>query len=111
MVNKNMSYEEMKHKLLEASDSYYNKSFSMMSDKEFDELKDIFTEKYPDDPFLKTIGAPVPENSKWEKDKHNIPMTSLNKVNTVEEFEKWLEIISKIYKKEWKIFRRSINGL
>lgn len=85
-----MKYEEMKKRLLEACDSYYNKSFSTMSDKEFDELKDEFTELYPNDPFLKTIGSPVPENSKWEKSKHNIPMTSCNKVNTTDEFVHWV---------------------
>jgi len=90
-----MNYEEMKEALIEACDSYYNRSFSTMSDDGFDKLKDEFKEKYPDDPFLKTIGAPPPENSKWEKVKHNIPMSSLNKVNKDTELEKWLESISK----------------
>lgn len=84
-----MNYEELKKRLIEACDSYYNKSFSTMSDKEFDELKDEFTKLYPNDPFLKTIGAPIPESSEWEKSKHNIPMYSCNKVNTVDEFMKW----------------------
>lgn len=85
-----MPYEEMKRKLIEACDSYYNRSFSTMTDAEFDKLKDEFTEHWPDDPFIKTIGAPVPENTKWNKVKHLIPMRSCNKVNTVEEFEKWI---------------------
>jgi len=85
-----MSYEEMKRALINASDAYYNKSFSIMSDAEFDKLKDEFTEHWPDDPFIKTIGAPVPVNTKWNKVKHLIPMRSCNKVNTVDEFMKWL---------------------
>lgn len=88
---KTLPYEQTKRMLLNACDSYYNKSFSEMSDADFDELKDAFREEYPDDPFLKTIGAPVPENSKWEKVKHRIPMYSANKVNTEEEFQKWVE--------------------
>lgn len=84
-----MNYEEMKKALLEANDSYYNKSFSTMSDADYDKLEDEFARLYPNDPFLKTIGAPIPENSQWEKAKHNIPMYSCNKVNTVIEFEKW----------------------
>jgi len=84
-----MKYEEMKRKLVEACDSYYNKSFSTISDKDFDALKDEFTRLYPNDPFLKTIGAPVPEASEWDKAKHKIPMHSCNKVNVVEEFVAW----------------------
>lgn len=88
-----MDYNEIKRNLLEASDSYYNKSFSIISDAEFDKLKDEFTEHWPDDPFIKTIGAPVPENTKWNKVKHLIPMRSCNKVNTVDEFTKWLSSV------------------
>jgi DNA ligase (NAD+) len=85
-----MTYEEMKSKLLEASDSYYNNSFSIMSDEEFDILKDTFTELYPNDPFLKTIGAPVPENSMWMKVQHKIPMASANKVIDEDELMNWV---------------------
>ena len=84
-------YEEHKSKLLEANDSYYNKSFSIMTDVEYDILKDEFIRNYPDDPFILTIGAPVPENTKWEKVKHKIPMLSCNKVNLVEEFVDWVK--------------------
>jgi DNA ligase (NAD+) len=84
-----LSYDEMKLKLIQACDSYYNKSFSFITDKEFDDLKDAFKEQYPDDPFLKTIGAPVPEASDWSKVKHSIPMCSCNKVKTVDEFIDW----------------------
>ena len=85
-----MNYDEMKSALLEASDAYYYGKPQTMSDAGFDTLKDQFAEKYPDDPFLNTIGAPVPENSPWQKVKHKIKMFSCNKVNTADEFEKWL---------------------
>jgi len=80
----------MKIKLISASDSYYNKSISIMSDREFDEMKDEFARLYPEDAFIKNIGAHLPDNSHWEKAKHEIQMTSLNKVNSVEQFRKWV---------------------
>ena len=85
-----MNYNEMKKRLLEACDSYYNKSESIMSDKEFDELKDEFTRLYPDDEFITKIGSPVPEVTEWKKESHKIPMASLDKVNLVNEFINWL---------------------
>lgn len=85
-----MNYNEMKKRLLEACDSYYNKSFSTMSDKDFDELKDEFTRLYPNDPFLKQIGSSVPEVTEWKKESHKIPMASLDKVNLVNEFTDWV---------------------
>jgi len=84
-----MNYEQMKTSLIKACDSYYNKSFSLMSDSEFDKLKDEFTAKYPEDPFLKTIGSPVSENSHWKKFKHDILMSSCNKCNIESEFTDW----------------------
>ena len=86
-----MTYEKLVTQLLEASDSYYNDSISIITDEKFDRLRDLFEEKYPDDPFLLTIGAKLPENSPWEKAKHKIPMSSLNKVKTSKEFNKALE--------------------
>ncbi len=83
-----MNYQEMKNAILKACDAYYN-DIPIMSDLDFDKLKDQFAEKYVGDPLLSAIGAPPPENSKWKKVKHNIPMCSCNKVNTIEEFEKW----------------------
>ena len=85
-----MNYDEMKSALLEASDAYYNGTENTMTDAGFDNLKDQFADKYKDDPFLSTIGAPPSENSTWKKVKHKISMNSCNKVNTVDEFEKWL---------------------
>ena len=91
-----MKYNEMKKKLIEASDEYYNKSISTMSDQEFDELKDEFTRLYPNDDFITQIGSPVSDNSHWGKAKHEIQMTSLDKVTDVKSFKEWL---NKIYKK------------
>ena len=68
---------ELKARLLELDRSYYNNSISLVSDAEYDLLKDEYNELCPDDLW---IGAPVPEVSEWTKASHNIPMHSLNKV-------------------------------
>lgn len=85
-----MKYDEMKKLLIIASDAYYNRSESIISDTEFDIMRDDFKKNYPDDPLLKTIGAPVSELSSWEKMSHEIPMVSCNKVNEDTEFDKWI---------------------
>lgn len=87
-----MTYEQMKQIIIQCCDDYYNQNESNFSDAEFDSLKDEFAQKYPNDPLLKQIGAPV-DNSHWEKAIHTIPMTSLNKVNTQEEFINWAKSI------------------
>jgi DNA ligase (NAD+) len=86
-----MFYEKMKQTLISASDSYYNKSESILTDEEFDILKAEFKSLFPNDPLNTTIGAPV-DNSHWEKAEHDILMTSLNKCNEVSEFLKWVNI-------------------
>lgn len=75
--------------LIVASDSYYNKSTSIIPDHVFDVAKDYLTEIDSGHPALKTIGASVGKHSEWKKAKHNISMSSLNKVNKVEEFKSW----------------------
>ena len=83
-------------KLLKASDAYYNLSESIITDEEFDSLKDEFEKLYPDDPFLNTIGSEVARSSEWEKATHKIPMGSLNKVMNEAEFNKWAEQIESL---------------
>jgi DNA ligase (NAD+) len=90
-----MTRDEMRSILIKASDRYYNSTLGDMSqtedaitDEEFDLLKDRFKKLYPTDEFLKQIGAPV-RVTEWKKAQHSIPMTSLNKVNLVDEFIKW----------------------
>jgi len=84
-----MNKKEMSSYLLRASDAYYNESNPIMSDEEFDKLLDTFKSLYPNDPLLKTIGAPVDRSSGWTKATHKIPMGSLSKVTNDDEFNKW----------------------
>lgn len=103
----NKSIDELKLLLIKASDSYYNKSESIIPDKEFDDLRDYVKSINPNDPVLKTIGAKVSKESKWEKSSHKIPMGSLDKVNTVEEFTKWHYNIDK----EMLLVEEKLDGI
>lgn len=85
-----MYYETTKQLLLEASNSYYNKSISILTDEEFDDLKDKFELEYPTDPILHTIGASI-KQSPFKKATHKIAMQSLNKVKTFDELKNWDE--------------------
>jgi len=65
--------------------AYYNEGDSTISDPEYDQLKRESQEKWPDDPYFKTVGAPVDGTEHT----HSIPMGSLSNVNNEEEFLKW----------------------
>lgn len=68
---------------------YYNTTNSPVSDKIFDELKDILEEEDPSNPFLDEIGAPITRN----KVKLPYPMGSLDKFKPTKEneFSKWMK--------------------
>lgn len=80
---------EIVKKLKKADAEYYNKSTPSLSDAEYDKLKDVLRNADPDNPYLETIGAPLPESTAWKKRKHKIPMSSLNKCNLSGEFTDW----------------------
>ena len=69
-------------------DLYYN-GHPEIEDDEFDALVDELKDLDPTNVVLNEVGAPVADDSNWEKASHNIPMTSLDKVNTIEELQKW----------------------
>lgn len=81
--------EELVLKLTEASDKYYNSDTPLMSDSAFDLLRDRLKEIDPQNPFLKTVGAPV----LGESIKHVIPVGSQEKVKDRKEFD---DFISKL---------------
>ena len=59
-LHANQVSEKGLQKILEtASTSYYETSTELLSDSSFDILKDYLEENYPDNPFLKQIGADV----------------------------------------------------
>lgn len=77
----------VKH-LQRAAEAYYNGE-PIITDDEFDRLRDKLEELEPDHPFLSNVGAPKP-SSGWPTHKHRTLMGSLDKVKTQEEFEKWV---------------------
>jgi len=82
-----MNAKDIATLLEKASAAYYN-STPVMSDAEFDSLKDQLIKLDPTNPFLKKIGAPV-SSSVWPKVKHKHFMGSQSKVTTRDEYAKW----------------------
>lgn len=80
--------ENLEKLIFDAQNAYYN-STPIMSDAEYDALVEELRAVDPDNVLLKVVGAAPPEDSRLQKVAHVIPMGSLNKVNTVEEFTNW----------------------
>ena len=95
--------------------SYYNDSVSLISDAEYDSIKDQIKAYKATDKDLKNrikqtlsrVGAPV-DDSPWEKVNHEVPMQSLNKVNTPEELDEW---ISKLNSSSGFLLTEKLDGL
>ena len=70
-----------------ANDAYYNDN-ALMTDNEFDIIKEYFEKKYPNNPVLKNIGAPITKN------KVTLPynMPSMDKIKPdTDALEKWMK--------------------
>lgn len=81
--------KELEEKIFKARADYYNNQ-PTISDKVFDAWVDELRVLAPTSKAVTAIGAPVAP-SEWKKAKHQIPMGSLNKVNTPEELTKWAD--------------------
>jgi len=82
--------EELKKLIQEAQEAYYNLE-PKVSDQVYDAWVDELTQLDPIATEVTVVGAPVPQLSVWEKVAHEIPMGSLNKVNSFEEFKEWAQ--------------------
>ena len=80
--------KELEKQILQARIDYYNNQ-PTVSDRVFDAWVDELKLLDPKNKAVTNIGAPV--NSEWKKAKHQIPMGSLDKVNTPDELSKWVE--------------------
>ena len=91
--------KELEALLKKYKDAYYNKQ-PLVSDAAFDALEDELREIDPDNELLQTVGAPVSSAAgpvtQWEKARHAIPMGSLNKVVTEDEFKQWAALCEKL---------------
>jgi len=79
---------ETKDLLVISRDSYYNHGISIVPDHLFDCLEKELQKIIPNDSYFSKIGSTV-KVSGWKKAIHKISMRSLNKANSVEDFEKW----------------------
>lgn len=81
---------ELEKRLREAREAYYNLA-PVISDQEYDALKDELSSVSAGSPEVVAVGAPAPQFSVWEKVRHEIPMGSLGKANSTAEFREWAE--------------------
>lgn len=87
--------EELANELLRGKYTYYNIKMPAgmkpltLSDKAYDTKEAELRSLNPDHWVLKIVGAPIEAPSVWQKAKHQIPMGSLDKVNTPVEFQDW----------------------
>ena len=88
-MSKTAHIKELADKIIKARNDYYNHQ-STCSDVVFDAWVDELTKLDPDNKAVTAIGAPVAVNE-WEKVAHDIPMSSLNKVNTPDELRAWVK--------------------
>lgn len=81
--------KELETRIFQARTDYYHHQ-PTVSDKVYDAWVDELRMLDPTSKAVTAIGAPVVP-SEWQKAKHQIPMGSLNKVNTPAEMSKWVE--------------------
>ena len=74
--------------LWDAREAYYN-SEPIMSDEVYDALEDTIRNMASTHPCLKKTGVPVSDLGGWTPASHHVPMTSLNKVLTLEKLRDW----------------------
>jgi DNA ligase (NAD+) len=79
--------QELENKIFKARSDYYNHQ-PTVSDKIFDAWVDELRLLDPSNKAVTAIGSPVVP-SEWKKAKHQIPMGSLDKVNTPAELSDW----------------------
>jgi DNA ligase (NAD+) len=81
--------KELEDKIYRAREDYYNGE-SNLNDKIYDAWVDELRLLDPTSKAVTAIGSPVAP-SEWKKAKHQIPMGSLDKVNTPGELTKWVD--------------------
>jgi DNA ligase (NAD+) len=77
----------LEEQIAKAQDTYYNGE-AVMEDGEYDLLVEELAALNSEHPLLVKVGAePV---SEWKKATHKIPMGSLDKVQSIEDFQQWV---------------------
>ena len=80
--------KELQEKLKIWREAYYNLD-PIVPDDVYDAAKDELASLDPKNTEVTAVGASAPNGSIWEKVRHEIPMGSLAKVNSWEEFVEW----------------------
>ena len=89
MVDRVSRIAELEQLIAEARGNYYNRQ-PTVSDEVYDAWVDELAELDSVHRLVVAIGAPPV--SEWVKVKHDTPMGSLNKVNTMEEMTEWVNL-------------------
>lgn len=82
-----MAIPDLVRHITTADRAYYNADQPIMSDQEYDALKNVLRHVDLNHPLLSKIGHPPSEA--WKKASHEIPMGSLDNVFNMDEFRKW----------------------
>jgi DNA ligase (NAD+) len=99
--------EALAKKIKDAADAYYNGQ-PVVSDQRWDAWKDELIRLAPNHPALSQVGAPV--DGAWPKVTHEVPMGSLNKVNTPDEIRAWAREC-KVHKQELFTTPEKLDGI
>jgi len=86
-----LSPQEIGELLIDAKKIYYTTGQPIMDDHTYDTLEEILRQKNPHHRIFSKVGNPN-FNTGFEKKKHNLPMGSQNKVNTLEELIHYFEL-------------------
>jgi NAD-dependent DNA ligase len=87
-VLEKLSQKELEHMLVVANSNYYNEKGGLMTDNEYDIVKEYIESKYPTNEIVNQIGAPILENVKnkvtlpyemWSMDKIKPDSNALSK--------------------------------
>lgn len=90
MADQSSDIIELQDRLKAAREAYYNLS-PVIDDATYDALKLKLEELDPQNQEVTAVGAEAPKISVWDKVEHEIPMGSLNKVNSEAEFLSWAD--------------------
>src|SRR5579863_6253111 len=85
--------KELEKLLAKARTDYYVHHAPTVTDEVYDAWQDELRELHASSPQVTAVGASAP--SAWKKVAHEIPMGSLDKVNTLAEMTAWITNVSK----------------
>jgi len=84
---------ELEARLKECREAYYNDN-PLVEDDVYDALEDELRRLDPDNDLLTSVGAAPSGKTKWSKMRHQMAMTSLNKVNSITALRDWFASVS-----------------